>query len=155
MEFVIMAHVLLAIIFVGPLAVSTALFGGNAVKAAGGDQQALGVAKAMHRITNTYGMISLIVPAVGFIIFFTDLETYKSEGLMHASILLTIVAWAFLLFVIAPKQAKVLAALGDTEVDADAPADLDIAKAKGQLGMFGGIFSLLWLIVAVLMFLVG
>ena len=155
MQIVIMLHVLVAILFVGPLAVSTALFGGAAVKAAAGDQQSLGIAKVMHRITNTYGMLSLIVPAIGFIIFFTDLDVYKTEGMVHASILLTIIAWALLLFVISPKQAKVLAALGDTDVDADAPADLDIEKAKKQLGMFGGIFSLLWLVTAIMMFFVS
>ncbi|MGO1952632.1 MAG: hypothetical protein ACTILH_11060 [Corynebacterium casei] len=60
--------------------------------------------------------------------------------------MLAIIAWVILIAVIIPRQKKTLAALegGDQVVD--------FAKEKKQLSMFSGIFNLLWIITALLMF---
>jgi len=87
------------------------------------------------------------------------------SGALHTSILLAIVAWAVLYFLITPKQRLMMAGLGVTGEDemtddpdfrerADKAANLDWDKAKGQLSMFSGIFALLWLVTAVLMFFI-
>ena len=73
-------------------------------KAAQGDQAALGSARVLHNITNTYGYISAIVPILGLGAFLSDIDAYKSAVNFHIAILVAIIAWCLLLFVILPKQ---------------------------------------------------
>lgn len=147
-------HVIAAILLVGPVMVSTSMFPAQIATAKGGNTGALGV---LHRITKTYGLFSAIVPVLGVAVFLTDLATYGKQGQFHASIALAIVAWALLIFVVVPKQKAVVAALGgDTDtVQAAAPADkpVDLEKSRSQIAMFSGIFNLLWIIIAILMFI--
>ncbi|KXB54290.1 hypothetical protein [Corynebacterium sp. DNF00584] len=147
-------HVIAAILLVGPVMVSTSMFPAQIVNAQGGNTGALSI---LHRITKTYGLFSAIVPVLGVAVFLTDLATYGKQGQFHASIALAIVAWALLIFVVIPKQKAVVAALGgDTDtVQAAAPADkpVDLEKSRSQIAMFSGIFNLLWIIIAILMFI--
>lgn len=147
-------HVIAAILLVGPVMVSTSMFPAQIVNAQGGNTGALSI---LHRITKTYGLFSAIVPVLGVAVFLTDLATYGKQGQFHASIALAIVAWALLIFVVIPKQKAVVAALGgDTNtVQAAAPADkpVDLEKSRSQIAMFSGIFNLLWIIIAILMFI--
>lgn len=162
-------HVIAAIIFLGPVTVAVSTFQVHAVKAANGNAHAIGAAQALHRVTSTYGFLSAIVPVLGVAVFITDIPTFGAMPRFHVSILLAIIAWALLFFLILPRQRKALISLGVAADDVDATesaanasaaapgantADdgVDLTKTKKQLSMFGGIFSALWLIIAVLMF---
>lgn len=148
-------HVLAAILFLGPVTVATSTFQVRALEVHNGNDAAKGAASVLHKISNTYGLLSLLVPLLGFGVLFSDMTFFK-EGRMHTSILLSFIAWALLFFLILPRQKKMMAALNLLEED-DMPAEpvhiADWNKAKGQLAMFSGIFAALWLVVAVLMVL--
>ncbi|MDN6709662.1 MAG: DUF2269 domain-containing protein [Corynebacterium casei] len=139
-------HVLAAVLLMGPVMITVSAYQGQMMKAKDGDTKALGAATTLHRLTSQYGPLSAIVPVAGIAVFLTNLSAFGSEGRFHISILLAIIAWVILIAVIIPRQKKTLAALegGDQVVD--------FAKEKKQLSMFGGIFNLLWIITALLMF---
>lgn len=139
-------HVLAAVLLMGPVMITVSAYQGQMMKAKDGDAKALGAATTLHRLTSQYGPLSAIVPVAGIAVFLTNLSVFGSEGRFHISILLAIIAWVILIAVIIPRQKKTLAALegGDQVVD--------FAKEKKQLSMFGGIFNLLWIITALLMF---
>ncbi|MEJ4099810.1 DUF2269 domain-containing protein [Corynebacterium mastitidis] len=152
-------HVLTAVLFLGPVTVAVSSFQVHAVKAKEGDASAVGLTQLMHRITNTYGVLSLLTPLLGVAVMFTDPGVYWKNGVFHAALLLALIAWAILFFLILPRQKAMMGALGLLDAD-EVPEDAKNAapvanwnKAKGQLSMFGGIFSLLWAVILVLMFL--
>lgn len=139
-------HVLAAVLLMGPVMITVSAYQGQMMKAKDGDAKALGAATTLHRLTSQYGPLSAIVPVAGIAVFLTNLSAFGSEGRFHVSILLAVIAWVILIAVIIPRQKKTLTALegGDQIVD--------FAKEKKQLSMFGGIFNLLWIITALLMF---
>lgn len=139
-------HVLAAVLLMGPVMITVSAYQGQMMKAKDGDTKALGAATTLHRLTSQYGPLSAIVPVAGIAVFLTNLSAFGSEGRFHISILLAVIAWVILIAVIIPRQKKTLAALegGDQVVD--------FAKEKKQLSMFSGIFNLLWIITALLMF---
>ncbi|MDN6263838.1 DUF2269 domain-containing protein [Corynebacterium casei] len=139
-------HVLAAVLLMGPVMITVSAYQGQMMKAKDGDAKALGAATTLHRLTSQYGPLSAVVPVAGIAVFLTNLSAFGSEGRFHISILLAIIAWVILIAVIIPRQKKTLAALegGDQVVD--------FAKEKKQLSMFSGIFNLLWIITALLMF---
>lgn len=141
----VILHVLAAVLLIGPVCVATSAFPGQMFSAANGEHVAVGAARILHKITNTYGYISAIVPVLGVAVFLTDLEAYKSAVQFHIAILLAVIAWCLLFFLIVPKQKKALAALDGAE-------DTDVEGLKKQLSAFSGIFNLLWMICAILMF---
>lgn len=150
----VILHVLAAVLFLGPVTVAVSMFGPRALAASRGDQHAKGSVKTLHRITELYGMFSLFVPMIGFALMFTG--DYWSEGRFHASILLSIIAWAVLFFLILPRQKNMAGALGMLDQDDLASNNYKVTnweKAKSQVAMFGGIFSALWVIVFILMML--
>ena len=138
-------HVLAAVLLMGPVMITVSAYQGQMMKAKDGDTKALGAATTLHRLTSQYGPISAIVPA-GIAIFLTNLSVFGTQGRFHISILLSVIAWVLLIAVIIPRQKKTLEAL---ESGSNA---VDFTKAKKQLSMFGGIFNLLWIITALLMF---
>lgn len=150
---IVLLHVLTAVLFLGPVTVAVSMFQVQALKAHGGDESARGAASVLYRVTQTYGMLSLLVPLLGFAVMFTG--DFWSDRRFHASIALSVVAWALLLFVISPKQREMMAALGLLPADeqTDEVQIGDWAKAKARLSMFGGIFSLLWVVTFILMML--
>lgn len=139
-------HVLAAVLLMGPVMITVSAYQGQMMKAKDGDAKALGAATTLHRLTSQYGPLSAVVPVAGIAVFLTNLSAFGSEGRFHISILLAVIAWVILIAVIIPRQKKTLAALegGDQVVD--------FAKEKKQLSMFSGIFNLLWIITALLMF---
>lgn len=152
---IIMLHVIAAILFLGPVTVATSSFHVRAFEAHNGDTQAAGSATTLYKITQTYGVLSLLVPLLGLAIMFLD-TSYFTQGIFHASIALAVIAWALLFFVIIPRQKKLMGALGLLEADEQAEKTYQVndwKKAKSQLSMFGGIWALLWVIIAVLMLL--
>ena len=149
-------HAIAAILFLGPATVANSQFHVRAYDAHNGNTQAAGSAKTLFKISQSYGMLSLLVPLLGIAIMLLDWSFYKSEGQFHAAIALSIITWALLLFVIFPRQKKMMGALGLLEDDEQAAKTYEIEnweKAKSQLSMFGGIWALLWVIIAVLMFI--
>ncbi|SQG64454.1 hypothetical membrane protein [Corynebacterium renale] len=152
-------HVLTAVLFLGPVTVATSTFHTHAMKVREGNPDAVhaaGAAKVMHKITNVYGILSLLVPMFGVAIMFTDMGLYFRDGRYHLSIGLAIIAWALLFFLIIPKQRTMMGALGlkeDFEEGDQAYVINDWGKAKKQLSMFGGIFALLWVVMGIVMFL--
>ena len=149
-------HAIAAILFLGPATVANSQFHVRAYDAHNGNTQAAGSAKTLFKISQSYGMLSLLVPLLGIAIMLLDWSFYKSEGQFHAAIALSVITWALLLFVIFPRQKKMMGALGLLEDDGQAAKTYEIEnwdKAKSQLSMFGGIWALLWVIIAVLMFI--
>ncbi|GAV96908.1 hypothetical protein CS176_1138 [Corynebacterium glutamicum] len=149
-------HAIAAILFLGPATVANSQFHVRAYDAHNGNTQAAGSAKTLFKISQSYGMLSLLVPLLGIAIMLLDWSFYKSEGQFHAAIALSVITWALLLFVIFPRQKKMMGALGLLEDDEQAAKTYEIEnwdKAKSQLSMFGGIWALLWVIIAVLMFI--
>lgn len=149
-------HAIAAILFLGPATVANSQFHVRAYDAHHGNTQAAGSAKTLFKISQSYGMLSLLVPLLGIAIMLLDWSFYKSEGQFHAAIALSVITWALLLFVIFPRQKKMMGALGLLEDDEQATKTYEIEnwdKAKSQLSMFGGIWALLWVIIAVLMFI--
>ena len=148
-------HAIAAILFLGPATVANSQFHVRAYDAHNGNTQAAGSAKTLFKISQSYGMLSLLVPLLGIAIMLLDWSFYKSEGQFHAAIALSVITWALLLFVIFPRQKKMMGALGLLEDDEQAAKTYEIEnwdKAKSQLSMFGGIWALLWVVIAVLMF---
>ncbi|ANR62223.1 hypothetical protein C627_06245 [Corynebacterium glutamicum ZL-6] len=149
-------HAIAAILFLEPATVANSQFHVRAFDAHNGNTQAAGSAKTLFKISQSYGMLSLLVPLLGIAIMLLDWSFYKSEGQFHAAIALSVITWALLLFVIFPRQKKMMGALGLLEDDEQAAKTYEIEnwdKAKSQLSMFGGIWALLWVIIAVLMFI--
>jgi hypothetical protein len=118
------AHVILAILAVGPIAVAASIFPRYAATPT--------VATVLHRICVTYAAVGVAVPMLG-------IATAASMGSLTqawvmVSIGLTAIAAVILVVAILPAQRAVL----------------DGASA-GRLTMATGIFNLLWVAVTILM----
>lgn len=157
---IVTLHAIAAILLIGPVAVATSMYAPQFRKAQSGDQAALGAVRLLAGITRTYGIISLLVPLLGFGSMFLVDGAWKNYY-FHAAILLAVLAWAVLIFLVIPTQRLGQLALGDDD-PAEAPASdkekqklaaLDVAKIPGRAAMFAGIFNLLWLLTALMMFL--
>ena len=119
------AHVIVAILAVGPIAVAASMFPRYA-------RDGSGVATVLYRICQTYAVIGVAVPLLG-------IATAISMGVLTqawvlVSIALTAVAAGVLVVSILPDQRAVLA-----------------GKTVTRLTMTTGIFNLLWVVVTVLM----
>ena len=152
----IVFHVLAAVLFLGPVTVAISTFQTQAVKAQAGDTRAAGAASVLHKLTNVYGMLAALVPLLGVGIMMTD-SAYWSDGRFHIAITLAVIAWLILLFLIIPRQKKMMGSLGlldaaDHDPESDVLPAEKFDKTKSQLSMFGGIFSLLWVIMLILMY---
>lgn len=155
--FLVIVHVVTAVLFLGPVTYAVSKFQGEALKAHAGDERAGATARLLHKVTTSYGVLSLLVPLIGVAVMFTDPATYWTDGRFHIAIALAVVAWAILIFVIIPKQKKMAGTLGffgEDEIDPDEAFSVNNwDKAKSQLSMFGGVFCLLWVLLAIIMFL--
>ncbi|AKK10854.1 hypothetical protein [Corynebacterium uterequi] len=151
-------HVATAVIFLGPVMVSSSLFGKNALQASKGDDRADAITSLLHGITKLYGYLSAVVPLIGATMLFTDWPTYKSQWHFHVALVVSAAAWGVLFLLIIPRQAKTVEALSADRQGPGVAEQLDVApvnyvKEKGQQAMFAGIFNLLWVVVLVLMYL--
>lgn len=156
---IVALHVLTAILLIGPVAIASSMYAPQFRKAQSGDPAAVGALRLVHRITRSYGFVSLLVPVLGLVAFFTVDGTMKNHAL-HFALLLAIIAWGVLITLVIPRQRQGLVVLNAVEAG-DAPASeaetakatkADASKIPGQAAMFAGIFNLLWLITAILMF---
>lgn len=123
-------HVLAAILAVGPVTVAASMF--PAAVRRGRPEQV----RLLHRVCRVYAVIGIAVPVFGF-------ATAGSLGVtgdawVLVSIALTAAAAAVLVFLVLPGQGKLL--LG--------PAP---DGAGRMLGMYTGVFNVLWVAVTVLM----
>jgi hypothetical protein len=119
------AHVIVAILAVGPITVAASMFPRYA-------RDCAPVANVLHRICQTYAVVGVAVPLLG-------IATAISMGVLTqawvlVSIALTTVAAVVLVVSILPDQRATLA-----------------GKAVTRLAMTTGIFNLLWVVVTVLM----
>lgn len=141
-------HVLAAIITIGPVTVAASMFPPAARRAAAapGDPAHLATVRTLHRVCRVYAVIAVAVPVFG-------LATARSlhvlgSGWLITSIALTALAAVVLGARILPRQGSALAALDGA---AETPDLALVQRVAGQLGMFTGVFNLLWAMVTVLM----
>lgn len=139
-------HLIAAILLLGPVTVGVSTFGSQMLKASQGDTTALGAARVLHKISNQYGLWSMLVPVFGTALMIVDWDVFGTKYNFHTAIVLSLIAWGVLFFLVTPKQKKAMTALeaGDQT--------FDYTKAKKQLAMTSGIFCLLWLLTALSMF---
>ena len=133
-------HVLAGILFVGPVAVTTSFFPRFAPRSVGAEGESghagVAVARLLHRITRTYGVLALVVPLVGLAL--AAVQGRLGEIWITLAMVLTAVAGGLLALRIVPAQRDAL---------------LEPLDARGQrvMRMLTGIFNILWAIVVVLM----
>jgi hypothetical protein len=121
------AHIIVAILAIGPIAVAASM-----VPRYARDESARPVANVLYRICQTYAVVGVAVPLLGIA---TAISMGKlTQAWVLVSIALTAVAAVVLVASILPDQR---AALGGTVVT--------------RLAMTTGIFNLLWVVVTVLM----
>jgi hypothetical protein len=131
------AHVLAGILFVGPVAVTASLFPRFApVVPARDDTRSVPVARVLHRISRSYGMLALAVPVIGLAL--AAVQDRIGEIWITAAMVLTAVAGGILALRIAPLQREAL----------DTPDD---GTRLRSIGALTGVFNLLWAAVVVLM----
>jgi uncharacterized membrane protein len=127
-------HVIAAILAVGPVAVAASMFPA-AVRRGRAEHVCL-----LHRICRVYAVVGSAVPVFGF-------ATAGSLGVtgdtwLLVSIALTAVAAGVLVFLVLPGQKQLLE---------PAPAGAVLTRVTTRLGMYTGVFNLLWATVTVLM----
>ncbi|WJY67796.1 DUF2269 domain-containing protein [Corynebacterium auris] len=151
----IFIHVAAAVLLLGPVMVSTSMFPGQASAARAGGPEEKGRASILHKITNRYGLLSLLVPLLGVVVMAANWDAYSTNYWLHTAIIISVIAWAILFFMVIPQQRKIMGNLGvldPAEGDAqDTTSDFEGAKAKAAAG--AGLFNLLWFVVLILMFL--
>ncbi|MFI1211977.1 protease [Streptomyces sp. NPDC020802] len=174
-KFLLVLHVLVAIIAIGPVTVAASMFppGARRALADPGDPRATETVRLLHRICRVYAAIGIAVPVLGF-------ATALSMGVLDdawlvASMVLTGIAAAVLLALVLPRQEEILEAVesaGTVEaveaVEAAGSPSLPTSpppsaspsvsvpvgadpRATVRLAMFTGIFNLLWATVTILM----
>ena len=131
----LVAHIAAAIVLIGPTTFAASVF----PRYASPDGRV--VAEAMHRVCRAYGGASLAVAAVG--VALAAQGGFLTQGWVLASLASFAVAFALLVAVVVPRQARVLAAIiagGEA-----APADLSAMRTGS------GLYGLIWLAILVLM----
>ncbi|MCX4545675.1 hypothetical protein [Streptomyces sp. NBC_01565] len=153
-KFLLAVHVLAAIITIGPVTVAAGMFPAAARRAAAAaaadranpaDPAGLAAARTLHRICRVYAVLGVAVPVFGLATA-NSLHVLGSAWLI-TSIVLTVLAAVVLGALVLPRQSAALAAL-----DAGGgPAAEVVDRAAARLGMYTGVFNLLWATVTVLM----
>ncbi|WP_327280488.1 MULTISPECIES: hypothetical protein [unclassified Streptomyces] len=148
-------HVLAAIITIGPVTVAASMFPPAARRAAAAPDDpaslaGLATVRTLHRICRVYAGIAVAVPVFGLATA-NSLHVLGSAWLI-TSIALTALAAAVLGAGILPRQGTALAAVAALAGPAGGAADpAAVLRAARRLGMYTGLFNLLWAAVTVLM----
>jgi hypothetical protein len=171
------AHVLAAIVFIGPVTVAVSLFPRYATQALveasrrlvgarpavasneqappdavdGHRSSAEPVTRLLHRISRVYSVLGLAVPVLGLALAIR--MHVLGDVWLLASIVLTVVAAVLLAAVVLPPQHRAMALLDGGPGDgagSTAAVERWVAGAR-RLSMSSGIFALLWAVVVVLM----
>ncbi len=158
-KFLLVLHVLAAIVAVGPVTVAASMFPPSARRALADpdNQRATETVRLLHRICRVYAALGIAVPVLG-------MATALSMGVLHdtwliVSMVLTGIAAAVLLALVLPRQEEIIEAVEAVEaVEASeagtATAAVGVAvnpRVTVRLAMFTGIFNLLWATVTILM----
>ncbi len=130
---VLVAHVLAAIILIGPTTMAASIFPRLALE---GKRD---LAEQMHRVTRLYGLGSVLVGVIG--IYLGWRMDYLKLAWLQWSIGLFLVAFALLLLVIVPRQAALLKGSMDNVERSDV----------APLRMLTGFYGILWLVILYLM----
>ncbi|OLR93500.1 hypothetical protein [Actinokineospora bangkokensis] len=133
------AHVLVAILAVGPVAVAASMFPPSTRRAlASEDPRDLAALRTLHRICRVYAAVGIAVPVLGLAT--AGVMGVTGQVWVVVSIALTAAAALLLALVVLPGQAALL-------------DDLATAgpSTTARLGMATGAFNLLWAVVTVLM----
>lgn len=162
-ELLLSAHVLAAIIFIGPVTVAVSLFpryaGRALVEASGGPLVAVAdrrssaepVTRLLHRISRVYSVLGLAVPVLGLALALR--MGVLGDPWLVASVVLTVAAAVLLAAVVLPAQHRAVALLDAGPGDGPEVAS-SVARWVGgakRLGLSSGVFALLWAVVVVLM----
>lgn len=128
-----MGHIAAAVLFIGPFTVASSSFP-RQVKQALGNAAAIGTARELHRMSKTYGTNALAVPILG--IALAAEGNWWEQVWLQLAIGLT-VGWAVVFFIkILPLQRQAMEGVEASESVSD--------RLVGQIHMFTGIHSLLW-----------
>ncbi|MFC8449425.1 hypothetical protein [Kitasatospora sp. NPDC057223] len=151
-KFLLSLHVLVSVLFIGPVAVAVSMFPARARAAlAGGPGQASGAdagsLRLLHRITQVYALLGLAVPLLG--IGTAQVMDVLGQSWLIVSMVLTALAALSLLLFVLPAQQAAVDALGLDETRADDHAGA--VRGLRLLPMTAGVFNLLWAVVVVLM----
>ncbi|MEV6807049.1 hypothetical protein [Streptomyces sp. NPDC051132] len=145
-KFLLAVHVIAAILAIGPVAVAASMFppaarrvlatatGAGAGFSDGPD--AAGTPHVLHRICRVYAVVGVVVPVFGFATA-SRLGVLGSAWLI-VSIALTALAALVLAALVLPAQSALLDGAGTR-------------RTTARLGMYTGLFNLLWAAVTVLM----
>jgi uncharacterized membrane protein len=151
-KFLLAIHVLAVIIAIGPVTVAASMFPAAARRALAdpADGHALAILRTLHRICRVYATIAVVVPVFGLATA-NSLHVLGNAWLI-VSIALTVIAAAVLALLVLPRQSAILAELNTATATTPAsPAAEPARRAAGRLGMYTGMFNLLWATVTVLM----
>ncbi|MFD6289310.1 protease [Streptomyces sp. NPDC060205] len=163
-KFLLVLHVLVAIVAVGPVTVAASMFPPSARRALAepDSPRATETVRLLHRICRVYAGLGIAVPVLG-------MATALSMGVLHdtwliVSMVLTGIAAAVLLALVLPRQEEIIEAVEAASekaaeasaVPGDAGTSVSAAVAVNprvtvRLAMFTGIFNLLWATVTILM----
>jgi uncharacterized membrane protein len=147
------AHVLAAIVFIGPVTVAVSLFPRYAAQALveASRSSAEPVTRLLHRISRVYSVLGLAVPVLGLALAIR--MRVLGDVWLLASIVLTVSAAVLLAAVVLPAQHRAMALLDGEPGEGPASASAAERWLSGvkRLSMSSGIFALLWAVVVVLM----
>ncbi|MCX4236367.1 protease [Streptomyces ortus] len=160
-KFLLVLHVLVAIVAVGPVTVAASMFPPSARRALADpdNPRATETVRLLHRICRVYAALGIAVPVLG-------MATALSMGVLYdtwliVSMVLTGIAAAVLLALVLPRQEEIIEAVGagvgeaaGTSGAAGTSASAAVAvdpRLTVRLAMFTGIFNLLWATVTILM----
>ncbi|MGW6014668.1 protease [Streptomyces sp. NPDC055210] len=166
-KFLLVLHVLVAIVAVGPVTVAASMFPPSARRALAepDNPRATETVRLLHRICRVYAGLGIAVPVLG-------MATALSMGVLYdtwliVSMVLTGIAAAVLLALVLPRQEEIIEAVESASATPATPATPAASATPAtsaastevgvnprvtvQLAMFTGIFNLLWATVTILM----
>jgi hypothetical protein len=132
----LVGHVGASVLLFGPVTVAVSLFPRYALA---GDR---GICQLLHRISGGYGLLTLVVPLFGLIL--ATRHDLLTQPWVVLSLLIFGAAFLMLLGLIVPRQEALLDGL---DGDGPPPGRSDVAVLR----MTGGLYSLSWFVVLVLM----
>ncbi|MEM8922518.1 MAG: hypothetical protein AAGD35_03380 [Actinomycetota bacterium] len=136
------AHIVTAVLMIGPLTVASGAFGRH-VAVADEDPAALGAARELGRISNTYGPASAVVGVIGAVLAI-DTGWWSALWLQVAAGVY-VAGFVILVGSVLPSQQRLLAAVED-----GGSADRRLVR---RLHGTTGAYSLSWVVVLALMVL--
>ena len=140
-KFLVILHIVAAIVAIGPVAVAASMFPPVARRAfaSPGEGDAAATLGVLNRICKIYALVAIAVPLFGFAA--AGVMKVNGQAWVMVSIVLTVLAAAVLGLLVLPRQTALLNPGSGTATVKDAKL----------LAMYAGIFNLLWVAVAVLM----